>query len=302
MNRIALSIDIEDWYHTPLVTGSSFSKFESVESFFDSWEDRYDFLSEPLRRLLGILSEYDATATFFVVADIIDNYPGLIEEIVQHGHEIACHGLHHEMVVDEHGDPRITLSEFRDIIIDAKKRLETVAGTSVTGYRAPSAYIRGWMLDVLEDIGFTYDSSVAVNSIYSKIGERPDRVTTIPYYPIPDGLGKGDSPREIIEMPWPYWSLLGFKFPTGGGPFLRYGGGRYISLGLDQSLKRGDTVFYFHPLDIAEEKFPIDTASKRPFYWYGKGKRTEKSIRHILKRYSGRKILTTCEEIRNSWE
>jgi len=43
-----------------------------------------------------MLDEYNIKATFFVVADVVEHffYPGLVEEIVERGHEIGCHGLH----------------------------------------------------------------------------------------------------------------------------------------------------------------------------------------------------------------
>ncbi len=42
-----------------------------------------------------MLEEYDINATFFVVADVVEHYPGLVESIAERGHEIGCHGLHH---------------------------------------------------------------------------------------------------------------------------------------------------------------------------------------------------------------
>ncbi len=33
-NFIAVTVDIEDWYHIPSVTGSPFSKFKDVDEFF----------------------------------------------------------------------------------------------------------------------------------------------------------------------------------------------------------------------------------------------------------------------------
>ena len=42
-----------------------------------------------------MLDEFAITATFFVVADVVEHYPGLVESIVERGHEIGCHGLHH---------------------------------------------------------------------------------------------------------------------------------------------------------------------------------------------------------------
>jgi len=41
-----------------------------------------------------MLDEYEVTATFFVVADVVEHYPGLVESIVERGHEIGSHGLH----------------------------------------------------------------------------------------------------------------------------------------------------------------------------------------------------------------
>ena len=45
--------------------------------------------------MLDLLDEFDVTATFFVVADVVEHYPELVESIVERGHEIGCHGLHH---------------------------------------------------------------------------------------------------------------------------------------------------------------------------------------------------------------
>ncbi len=35
-----------------------------------------------------MLDEFDVTATFFVVADVVEHYPGLVEAIAERGHEI----------------------------------------------------------------------------------------------------------------------------------------------------------------------------------------------------------------------
>jgi hypothetical protein len=64
---------------------------------------------------------------------------------------------------------------------------------------------------------------------------------------------------------------------------LRFLGAHVILKGLNQSTKRGHTIFYFHPIDISEEKFP-EVGKGRPLYWIVKGKLVEKRIRHILKK------------------
>ena len=76
-----------------------------------------------------------------------------------------------------------------------------------------------------------------------------------------------------MEFPWAYWNVFGFNFkiPTSGGPMLRFLGAHVILKGLKQSLPRGQTVFYFHPIDISNEKF-LEVGKGRPLYWIVKGK------------------------------
>lgn len=281
-NSISVTVDIEDWYHIPSVCGSPFSAYRDVNDFFENWYNKYDYLSEPTRRVLDLLDEFHINATFFVVADVVDHYPGLVQSIVDRGHEIGCHGLHHKCKIDpKTKEALISETDFKERTSRAKTVLESIYGKPIIGYRAPNAFIGGWMLDCLEELGFKYDSSVSVNSIYNKGNSSLEGVSSSPYYPAKGGLGVGDE-RRIIEFPWAYYDLLGFKIPTSGGPMLRFLGSNIMLKGLKQSLKRGHTVFYFHPIDISKEKFP-SIGKGRPLYWVIKGDLIEKRIRKIFK-------------------
>jgi len=299
-HSLSITVDIEDWYHIPSVCGSPFSVYKDVDEFFGKWNDRYDYLSKPTQRVLDILDEFNVRATFFVVADVVEHYPGLVESIVERGHEIACHGLHHSCKIDPKSkEPLMSKTEFEKITLKAKKELEKISGEEVIGYRAPNAYVAGWMIDSLEKIGFKYDSSVSKNSLYNKSNCSLKNVQTMPYYPKRGSLERGDG-RQILEIPWPYFEFKGFKFPTGGGPLLRFMGAGYILHGLKQSLKRGHTLFYFHPIDISIEQFSDVFSTKRPFYWIIKGQIVEKRIKHILANLhmNSQKIkVRTCKEI-----
>ncbi len=46
-------------------------------------------------KALKILNEYDAKATFFLIADKVRKYPGLKEIILEQGHAIGNHTFHH---------------------------------------------------------------------------------------------------------------------------------------------------------------------------------------------------------------
>lgn len=296
-HELALSIDLEDWYHVPAVTGSPFSRYDTVQTFFENWTGEYDYLTRPTYRTLDLLDRHGLTATFFVVADIVENYPGLVETIADRGHEIECHSLHHACAIHpDTKEPRFTREEYRDRLERAKAILEDASGQEVRGYRAPNVYVGGWVLDVLREVGFVYDSSVARNSLYNKTDQRLDGIGTSPYFPRAGTLSPGGD-RTLLELPWPNYDLSLFRLPAAGGPTIRFFGRRIVQAGIEQSLKSGETVFYFHPMDIARRSFPdIGNSRRRPAYWAFKGEPTERRISRLLETVSASQI-TTCGEI-----
>jgi len=296
-SKLAVSVDVEDWYHVPAVSGAPFSPYDSALEFLESWDGEYDYLTDATYRTLNLFDEIGIKATFFVVADVVENYPGLVEEIADRGHEIECHGLHHECAIHpETKAARFTREEYRERIAEAKRILEDASGQEITGFRAPNAYVGGWMLDVLEDLGFEYDSSVARSSLYNKTDANLDGVGTTPYTPARGSLVPGDEQR-ILEFPWPYYDLNVAKLPSGGGPVIRLLGYHIVERGIQQSLQRGHTIFYFHPIDIARESFPREgNLKKRPAYWLGKGKTAERRIKKVLTNRTERQR-TTCSEL-----
>jgi len=297
MNSIALTIDIEDWYHTPAVSGSDFSVYKNTDEFMQQWKSKYDFLTEPTFRILKILNDLNLTATFFIVADIITYYPSLVDEILKGGHEIACHGLHHALKINSKTKkPLFTSTEFEDRTGQAKEMLEKHTGKKVTGYRAPGAYFGQWMFESLIDLGFEYDSSISSNSFYNKTDFKTAGLSSSPYR-VYNSAGN----RSLIEIPWSFIKIGKVKFPTGGGPFLRFFPTTYTIAGLRDSLKRGDCLFYFHPIDISKEKLPglASDNSRRPFYYSTSGLKTENKIKKILSVFEGK--WTNCESMIKSY-
>ncbi len=279
--KLSVTIDIEDWYHIPSVCSSPFSIYRDVEEFFEKWNSGYDYLTEPTMRVLNLLDEFKIDATFFVVGDVVRRYPGLVESIAERGHEIACHGLHHACKIHpKTKQPLMGAEEFRERTSQAKSLLETICKKKVIGYRAPNALVGGWMLDILEPLGFKYDSSVCANSLYNKTDSSLKGISSVPYYPKKTCLEAGEE-RYFLEFPWANFECTGIQIPTGGGPMLRFLGTNVILKGLMQSLRRGHTVLYFHPLDISNTKFP-EVGRGRPLYWLLKGEVIERRIRHIL--------------------
>lgn len=144
----AMTIDVEDYYHV-----TAFSQcIDRCE--WDSYTPR---VVDNTLRLLDLLDQNEVSATFFVLGWVAERNPELVREIVQRGHELACHGYSHELIYKQ------TAGEFREDLHRAKSLLEDMAGAAVHGYRAPSYSITArslWALDILIEEGFEYDSSI----------------------------------------------------------------------------------------------------------------------------------------------
>ncbi len=144
----AFSIDVEDYFHV-----------EALASAIDrSQWDGLEYRAEAnTHRVLEILAQEGVRATFFVLGWVAKRSPQLVRDIHRAGHEVACHGLTHRTVYSQ------TPEVFRAETSEAKQRLEDTTGVPVRGYRAATYSITRrslWALDILEELGFGYDSSI----------------------------------------------------------------------------------------------------------------------------------------------
>lgn len=293
--KISISFDVEDWYHTPVITGYSFSLYPTVAEFFNSWKGRYDYLTIPFKENIRLLKEKNIRATFFVVADILERYPEVADILKNSDHEIACHSLHHQIPINpKSGELIQNKSEWFDDLVEAKERLESYFGKEITGYRAPGAFFADWMVEYIEQAGFKYDSSVAFNSLYNKTNVLLRDIPTYPYYMDNKTLGKKTIPNGIVQIPWSYYTFMNAKLPLGGAFFYRLLGNYFFERGLRQCLSKGDTMFYMHPLDFSNETFPLHNHWKRPAYWINKGDSSRKRLSQLIDAFSGNWI--TCQE------
>jgi polysaccharide deacetylase family protein (PEP-CTERM system associated) len=198
--RNALTIDLEDYYHV-----STFSQQMPV----DKWSSVTSRIERNTELLLDLLDSANCKATFFTLGWVAEQHPHVVRRVAERGHEIACHSLRHRTVYE------MTPREFRDDTSQAKSLLEDCSGTRVVGYRAPSFSITEeslWALDVLADLGFTFDSSIFPvahpNYGIPKFTRDPHRVQT------PSG--------PIVEFPMTVLEFAGVRSPFGGGAYLRF--------------------------------------------------------------------------------
>jgi len=157
------------------------------------------------RRILDLCEALDnRKATFFTVGRVAQAAPQLVREIAAKGHEIAYHSHNHVSLTEE--DP----ARFRRESKEDRDRLEQLAGKSVIGFRAPRFSLTPrtlWALDVLEDAGFLYSSSIMPTDV-SLFGF--PEASCIPF----------KWPNGMIEFPLPVAVLGKYRLPYLGGIYL----------------------------------------------------------------------------------
>jgi polysaccharide deacetylase family protein (PEP-CTERM system associated) len=229
MNAGILSIDVEDYFH--------------VEAFSDvvsgsQWASYPCRVQQNTQSILDLLDEYKVRGTFFILGWVAERYPGLVRDIVNRGHEPACHSYWHRLIY------QLTPDEFRADTRRAKDTIEQAAGTAVSGYRAPSYSITRqslWALDVLAEAGFSYDSSIF--PIHHDVYGIPDSPRS-PYW-VNTGAGR------LLECPITTFLWRGRNMPVGGGGYLRIFPWWYTRFGIRRAQSEGlPLIVYFHPWEI----------------------------------------------------
>ncbi|MEA2694728.1 MAG: hypothetical protein QOJ16_4115 [Acidobacteriota bacterium] len=165
----ALTVDVEEWYHTCQVPGYVHPERRPVLA---------TELDRLLPELLEMLDRAGRRATFFVLGEVAERLPRRVREIAEAGHEVASHGYLHLRASER------TLPEFARDVRRAKALLEDIVGLPVAGYRAPEWSLRNLgnsRLPLVEEAGYLYDSSLAP-------------------YPL---AGRPDNPRRVARLTWP---------------------------------------------------------------------------------------------------
>lgn len=91
-------------------------------------------------RVLSVLADAGATATFFVLLTRVRRYRSLLDEVIAAGHEVALHGVDHRAL------PSLPPEEVARLVRAGKAELEDAAGRPVRWFRPPYGRqtLRNW--------------------------------------------------------------------------------------------------------------------------------------------------------------
>lgn len=223
----AMSIDVEDWFQV-----------ENLKSVVDAstWDERESRVERNTDRMLELLAQHGITSTCFILGWVAQRFPELISRIADAGHEIACHGTNHDLIYS------LSPDAFRDDVKQCKELLEQQTGREVVGYRAPSFSITDWAIDILQELGFTYDSSAFPTVAHDRYGTLEGMNASEPIKEIRPGF------HEVCVS----CLQLGKRgVPWGGGGYFRMFPYSVFRRGVARILHGGSPyVFYIHPWEI----------------------------------------------------
>jgi len=227
-----------------------------MKNFFGIDTPQTNRVEKHTYRILELLERYNTKGTFFIVGKVAEDYPEVVYDIHNAGHEVGIHGYNH-LKYDQ-----IDYQTAYNEIHDTKKLIEDTISSEVKGHRAPAFSINKntfWVLDILADAGFLYDSSIvpAKGPSYGYPGFNQE-ISEI----------KTNSGKKIIEVPLSVTNFLGKDIPAIGGSYLRLLPFYLTNRFFKKIMKNRPVIFYMHPYEIDNERYPayyFEALKKQPW-------------------------------------
>lgn len=263
-----LSIDFEDWH-----TSAYLRHYVRPEAAIHQ-------LDKSTPPILDLLAQMGVSATFFILGSAAKAHPALIKRIAAEGHEIASHGYSHTPLW------ALTPASFRAEVVLTNKLLQDLTGRSVKGFRAPYCSLQAdtaWMLDILEDEGFVYDSSLfPLRTILYGVNGAPTTMYRIASHNI---LQETPS-AKLLEIPFTVYKKWGITVPCTGGVYGRLWPLWALQWLLQQTARQQPLNFYFHPWEAYAHTPRINAPWFNQFISYYNAKHYLPRVRQLGKTFS----------------
>ena len=261
-----LGIDFEEWFHPEL-----------IQKYITKMDNNLSVVNG-IDKILELLRKHDTYATFFMVGELLEAKPELMDKIIEGGHEIAFHTMYHD---------RLDSMKNKQEFVDELKKFSQLTSNKSKGFRAPSFslnYSSAWAIDALVENGYQYDSSIvpAKTSLYGMPNAeiKPYKITT-------SNLEKNNQDGKLIEFPLLTKKIFHFSFPVAGGFFIRLLPLRWIEKAIKSNeYKKIPSTFYIHSWELTPEHMQKVQMSKRDnFITYHNLKKTSARLEKLLKKF-----------------
>ncbi len=230
-----LGIDFEDWYHPKL-----------IQPYLRN-QKKNPTVVNGIDKIIDWLRKNDTYATFFMVGELLEFKPEILDKIIGNGHEIGFHTMCHTGLDD------LNREKFQEELVVFDK---LTSGKS-KGFRAPTFSLNfstSWAIDVLAENNYQYDSSIV--PVKTKLYGIAD--ADIKPYKISSNKLNGNDPNgKMLEFPLLTTTIFGRKIPAGGGFYLRSLPLKIIKSAI-RNCNKDDSpaTFYIHSWELTPEFMP----------------------------------------------
>ena len=242
-----LGIDFEDWYHPELVRKN-----------IDSGKKLEPSVIQGIDKILDWLRKNETYATFFVVGELLEYNPDILDKIIGEEHEIGFHTMHHTKLDDLNSEEKFS---------DEIKKFGELTENKSKGFRAPTFSLNqrtSWAIKILQENNYLYDSSVvpAKTDLYGL----PNAVKK-PYRISSESLERDDNGSNLLEFPILTTKFIGKKIPAGGGFYLRFLPSKIIKNAVkDNEKNQIPATFYIHSWELTPEFMPKLSLPKKDHF------------------------------------
>jgi len=244
-----LGIDFEEWFHPELIQRVITNEKKSFK------------VINGIDKILELLRKHETYATFFVVGEILENFPELLDKILNNGHEIGFHTMHHS---------RLDSPNFKEKFSNELEEFSKLTNNKSKGFRAPTFSLNqesSWAIDLLEEHNYVYDSSIvpAKSSIYGE-----PNAPRKPYKISSSSLISDNPEAKITEYPLMITKFLGKTIPACGGFYLRTLPFRTTKKAISEyEQQKIPGVFFIHSWELTPEHMPkVKLSRKNSFITY----------------------------------
>lgn len=262
-----LGIDFEEWYHPELIK-NHVKNDQKIPKIFKG-----------IDIILDLLNKHNISATFFVVGEILQHDPELIDKIISNDHEIAFHTMHHD---------RVDSLNFSNKFDDELKEFKKLTNDKSKGFRAPTFSLNeksSFIIKMLEKYNYIYDSSImpAKTSMYGNpnADKKPYKITS-------ENLENNSENGKLWEFPLMVTKLLGKQIPAAGGFYLRTLPLYMIKNAIKNYEKEHmPACFYVHSWELTPELIPrISLSQKNNFITYHNIEKTLPKLDQLLSNFN----------------
>ena len=235
-------------------------------------------ISKGIKKIIDWLNSNETFATFFVVGEIFEKYPEIIDLIEENGHEIGFHTMNHKKLheIGSKENFEKELDEFKQIL-----------GKNVKGFRAPTFSLdsmTSWAIDALKKYEYEYDSSIV--PVKTKMYGLP-KAGKFPYKISSNSLEDVDPKSKLWEFPLMKTKFLGKNIPAGGGFYLRTLPLKIIKKAIMQYEKdEKPATFYIHSWELTPEYMPkLKLPIKEKFITYHNIDKAFQKMDELIKKF-----------------